>query len=251
MSVISLLLGQPQRGTRISRDLTANGIAAAVLLDATLKESFSADSELTQHPVERGADISDHIILKPQSVSIEGKISETPFSIGGQIAGVVSTVASKVGQQLGGALGGVAATAVASKTLAGVLSPNSVTRSSVSDTESSRSGIGLPNENIRLRDAVQEFLNLRSAKAPVTIVTGLKIYKDYVLTSFSVDKDNSMGKSLVVNLKFVELQLATVETIGINIPGEKQGLGAANLGSKSPVPAAADSSIAYGIVHGN
>lgn len=47
-------------------------------LDASLSESHSAEAEATDHPVEQGANITDHIRPKPQMLTIEGFVSNTP-----------------------------------------------------------------------------------------------------------------------------------------------------------------------------
>lgn len=245
MSTITALLGIPQKGTRIDRSMTSIGSTATIFLDATVKEMFDAPSEVTQHPVERGVDISDHIILRPQKLSISGKITETPFTQGGQIAGVVSSVAAKIGANLGGALGGVngsavggaAATVGASKTLAGVINqPKSVTGANINDPESGdRNYRDLPTENSRLRDAVAEFLNLRETRQAVTIITGLKQYKNFALTSFKVTRDQSTGQSITVDLEFQEI--ATAESASIAIPKTPKGLPNNNQGKKGGVEA--------------
>lgn len=48
-------------------------------LDCSINESHAADSEVTQHPVEKGADITDHVRLKPLVVQMEGLVSDATF----------------------------------------------------------------------------------------------------------------------------------------------------------------------------
>lgn len=49
-------------------------------LDASISETHSADADATDHPVEQGSNITDHIRPKPRTLSIEGIISNTPTS---------------------------------------------------------------------------------------------------------------------------------------------------------------------------
>lgn len=229
MSVVALLLGIPRKGTRISRTMFQGNkeILASILLDATLKEDFSAPSELTQHPTEDGPEFADHIILRSQTLRITGVISETPFSVKGQLAGIATVAGSQVGASIGGSIGGgsivgraigsAAGGLAVSKTLAGVLAPPSVTLDrdlatgrerfrDVDDIESDvRRDTNLPGQNSRMRDAVNEFLLIRQARIAVNIVTGLKLYKDFVLTDFNPVREVVMGKSLQVNLTFQQL----------------------------------------------
>lgn len=50
-----------------------------VSFDAVLSEEHTASSNITLQPVEQGADIADHIIRNPETINIEGIISNTPL----------------------------------------------------------------------------------------------------------------------------------------------------------------------------
>jgi hypothetical protein len=51
----------------------------SLTLDASLSESHQKDAEVTEHPVELGADISDHFRPKQDQLQIEGVVSNTPL----------------------------------------------------------------------------------------------------------------------------------------------------------------------------
>jgi hypothetical protein len=55
--------------------------AGAIELDASLSENHSLDSEITQFPVEGGADISDHIRIKPRQLTITGVVTNHPIRL--------------------------------------------------------------------------------------------------------------------------------------------------------------------------
>lgn len=55
----------------------------AIELDASLTESHDAEVDVTEHPVERGVDVADHIRPKPETVTIEGLVSNRPIGLGG------------------------------------------------------------------------------------------------------------------------------------------------------------------------
>ena len=50
--------------------------------DATLSEQHLHSAEATMHPVERGVDITDHIQVKPFTLSLEGIVTNTPLTPG-------------------------------------------------------------------------------------------------------------------------------------------------------------------------
>jgi hypothetical protein len=51
----------------------------SVVLDTAVTEHHGVSVEVTKHPVEDGASVSDHRRVQPRSVTIEGVISNTPI----------------------------------------------------------------------------------------------------------------------------------------------------------------------------
>jgi len=55
------------------------GSVGLVEFDATLSETHNKSVQLTDHPVEAGADITDHVRRQPEEISINGIVSNTPI----------------------------------------------------------------------------------------------------------------------------------------------------------------------------
>lgn len=53
----------------------------AVILDASLSETHTKEVQVTDHPVEEGSNIADHLRQLPESVEINGMVSNTPLVI--------------------------------------------------------------------------------------------------------------------------------------------------------------------------
>jgi hypothetical protein len=72
LSILKLLAKNTQRtiGPTDERGL---------LLDAVLRESVTHTSKVTAYPIEKGADISDHIIIEPTSYTMTGSVSDSPM----------------------------------------------------------------------------------------------------------------------------------------------------------------------------
>ena len=49
------------------------------VLDVMVSEEHSFDSMVTRHPVEKGADVTDHIRDEPITVRVEGLVTDTPI----------------------------------------------------------------------------------------------------------------------------------------------------------------------------
>lgn len=50
------------------------------LIDVSLREEHNFESEVTEYPIEKGADITDNIRPKPLQVTMEGLVSNTPVN---------------------------------------------------------------------------------------------------------------------------------------------------------------------------
>lgn len=57
--------------------------AGCVELDASIDEQHSSANDITQYPVEKGVDISDHVKRLPDQLTIRGMVTDTPIKIGG------------------------------------------------------------------------------------------------------------------------------------------------------------------------
>lgn len=63
---------------------------AGIELDATIREEHSKKNVVTDHAIEDGSMVSDHIYSEPDTLIIEGEISDTPIAIFGGLMGLSS-----------------------------------------------------------------------------------------------------------------------------------------------------------------
>lgn len=84
---ISVLLNRPQLVTLRevpdprTADLFAGPPLAFLVFDGSINESYRSPVRVTQHPVEEGADITDHVQVLPRSITINGIISDSPLPL--------------------------------------------------------------------------------------------------------------------------------------------------------------------------
>lgn len=55
-----------------------------IVVDVALAEEHTFENEVTSHPVETGSDVTDNSIVKPDSISLDCVISNTPLSTTGR-----------------------------------------------------------------------------------------------------------------------------------------------------------------------
>lgn len=62
----------------------------ALPVDAIITETFSKTAEPTSSPVEDGSEVSDHVVQKPDKLTVECVVSDTPVSLFASIANFAS-----------------------------------------------------------------------------------------------------------------------------------------------------------------
>lgn len=136
-------------------------------IDATISEQHASTSDVTDHPVEEGSDVSDHKRDKPDTLKIEGLISNTPINRGQNTrSGLRSFV------------------------------------DTVSDT--------LSNMDARPGYAEGAYNTLRALKESgklITVITGLRVYENMMLTELSAPRDSKTGDALSFTCTLREVRI--------------------------------------------
>lgn len=140
------------------------------LVDAIISENHELDNEVTEYPVESGADITDNVRPKPLVVTMECLISNTPI-------GTMAAARQKSGQ-----IG-----EVITSTGAG----SDVTDHTPTD------------------DCYQHLKQIRDKREPVKIVTTLETYDNMVLRSLSIPRETGRGDELRFTAEFQQVQIVS------------------------------------------
>lgn len=136
-------------------------------LDCTVTETHTATSTVTEHPVESGANITDHIRTDPVQLSITGIVSDTPIG------------SRQVQRSI--AVGGASV---------------QVTQQ---EPPTSTTGYG--------RAAWAKLDAIRTAAKPVKVVTRDKTYDSMALVSLSVPKESKTGGALYFTAQFKQIRI--------------------------------------------
>lgn len=76
-SLLSLLFRTATSGANVRSQI------GLVTIDCAISETHDRTARVTEFPIEGGAVISDHVVLTPKMLTIEGFITDTPFSASG------------------------------------------------------------------------------------------------------------------------------------------------------------------------
>jgi len=224
MALLSLIFDKP---VKASIETTDDGNETIIIpLDASLSESHTRDSQVTRNPIEDGSTVSDHVMLNPIKLTIEGLISDSPVSI---IQSAVGTAVSSASQLANSAIGGLGG-AVAGNSVGGALG--------------SLAGLltGTPRDP---KDAFNELENIWKKRRPIKIITALKKYENMILTNLNVPRNAQIGKSLRFSATLEEIKIVKSSIITIpsfKVGGNASAQSAAQLGKQATSQAGAATS---------
>lgn len=183
---------RPQRVVLSEKPENSSEYTEVLVVDVTVSDEISFQNELTQHPVEEGQDVTDHVRSKPLQIKIEGLLSGSPISLDLDTKGLITSGASIVNQQLGGFKGALGAATVAG---------------------AGKIGGKLMGETADpLLQARDKLLELASKRTPMRYVHKLKNFDDMIITSLSFPRDKSIGRALKFNMTLQQINIVKSET---------------------------------------
>lgn len=190
---LGALLIKPRRGFF---PFNEEGEALTPIVAQTTIEELHRDSlEITEHPIEQGAAISDHAYKRPVEVIITCGWSNSP-------SGPSSLISQAVG--LGAAIGG---------TPVGVLASAIPT---INAAQSLLSG----NAPDQVRSIYEKLLALQSDRVPFDIYTGKRVYHNMLLQQLATDTRQETENSGIFQLHCREVLI--VSTRVVSIPPSQQ-----------------------------
>ena len=191
MAILSLLFGKT-KGSKIQVSKTLGALGSIVgtpqslVIDASIAISHDTEATPTEYPVEEGSKISDHIMVEPATVTIEGIITDTPLGFEALASGLLTAGARAVASK---ALGGLGATA-------GAIVGGSI-------------GALLSTSDNKVRDSYLFLRELQTERVTFTLVTSLQSYSNMVLQRLSVPQETKFGNSLKFTATMKQIRIVS------------------------------------------
>lgn len=207
---LGLLTTKPKRGYFPS----AGSSATTLIAQVTVEEVHQDEMEITEHPVEQGAAISDHAFVRPSEVVITAGWSNSPSNSGpvNQLLGAAANSNSAIQAVIGAAslVGGV---------------------------------INLLNGG---QDAVtaayNSLLTARANRALFDVYTARRLYKSVLIKSLALTTDQNTENSMLIRITFRQILITTTQTVTVpdsSVMADPAKNGATvNKGVQYPLPSA-------------
>lgn len=161
--------------TLLTWEAASNVAAGALELDATTLLGFETAAEVTEHPVETGPGVADHIRPLNGTLALEGVITDHPIAL--------------PATQMNGA----------------TLSPGTVDLPGGGRATVQR--FSAPVDRVRVCDAVLQ--SLVDGGVLVTVTTGLRTTESLAIARHRAERNGETGESVKVVLEFKRVRLAT------------------------------------------
>jgi len=154
------------------------GRVGVVQFDAIISESHTDDATITDHPVAVGSDITDHIRMQPEQITLTGMITNTPIVF-------LSSILSKspVGTEV-----------------AGTFFPSTV------------------HADDRVDEGYSKLRELQSSGTLVNVFTTLRSYEDMAIVTLSVNRDVQKGKVLEISITLRKIVIAKSLSVSLPDP---------------------------------
>lgn len=184
---LTSLLIKPDRGLRNLLLPDGKTYLQDITAQAVIEERHTDEMEITEHPVEIGASISDHAYKLPSEVIIRMAWSNSP---------------SNQNSLVNAAVGSIAAVSSIGRTVLGA-------GSFIGGIQSAISGYG----SDQLQQIYSNLLYLQSSRAIFDIYTGKRRYSDMICRSISTETDNALENALVITMTCQQILLVNTQVI--------------------------------------
>lgn len=192
------------------------------VLDAIIEEDPEYMADVTQHPVEAGSEVTDHIQLKNPTLRLKGIISNSPLDL-----------STTIGNVLAGGIGAITSSQVRSNLL-----NTGLQQAAGSAGAALMSGGGLGGFLGGAADALARsiLLGAYQNKQIIDIVTKRQKYESMVIQALKFPRDQSTGFALAFELDFIHIRIVSpistlLSQVAENVATSASGV--TNLGSQS------------------
>jgi hypothetical protein len=191
----------------------ADGQTYNVSLDATLSQVHESANTVTEHPVESGANMSDHIRPDLDTLSLEGVISNTPVYLpADNIDG-----ARETDVEVEGVASGVRIPLPVIGSLVGNIPTSPTPKGVVRGFEPAFDRIGA---------CYAALLTLHNEGVLCRVVTHVRIYESMAIRRLGVTLSPETGHALPLSMEFVQIRIGSTEEVPVpEIPRARKDKG--------------------------
>lgn len=214
---------------------TDAGELDSIVFDVTLREVLVASADVTEHAVETGANVSDHVRPSIRKATFEVVVSDSPSTVPtSQMFGVTGRVQSA---DLNGGK-----TPELSKPSSGGRAAEYQQR----DARATAQVLQFDGEFSRRQRVYETLERLRSSATVVIATADLVQLEDCVISELTAPRETKDGDAIVFSLTLTQIRFAETALVEVPVPEEPRGLPPADTGATGTEELDSEST-AYGL----
>lgn len=175
-------------------NLPLSSSIGGIQVDTTIEEFYEDALEVTEHPVQRGAQIADHSFKRPMELVLSCGWSNSSSS--GFLGSFGQAALSAVSPALSGLVGTAAG-------ISNLFNPTAGTTGSFSGGAMAASDY--------VAGIYSQLLQMQEARQPVAVVSGLRSYNQMLISSLRVRRDERTRFALLVHAFLREVILVNTQ----------------------------------------
>lgn len=187
-----------------------------LMFDAVTSEQAEHTATVTEHAVEQGANIADHVRDGLDTVTLEVLVSNTPTrDVNGMYGGTIESVELKVPKFDKGVPltpGGIMSAGI--DAIKGLISPEEPWKAQV---------LTFPSKFNAVKDVLTMLDDWKKQGMVGSVITGWKLYPSVVITKVSPSRNAQTGDAASFSLEFREIRVVESKMITAPIPTEARG----------------------------
>lgn len=193
------------------------------------KEAIEHSATATEHAVERGANVSDHLRTNLSTISLDVFVSNAPIRdvnnlYDGQVAGLELNVpsAKKSIAPMPGSLMNAGLDALAS-----ALDAPQTWKALV---------MQYPTKFNAVRDTLERLIDWQQRAVVGQVITPHRTYENVYITNIKMMRDATTGDGAPITIDFKEIRFVESKVVFVPVPTEIRGKSKVNLGKQPTVP---------------
>jgi hypothetical protein len=224
-------------------DNTPDNPNASMSFDVVISEGHDATAEVTEHTVEQGTDVVDHIRPNPKTLRLEVFVSNTPITVGPDrdiLPFTIELGSPGDGTFFQGGVGALIQQGAQAIGLSGTNVGNTLGFTNPPPSKVTFQVLQFEGETDYVRNAFDQLDQLLNTGTLIQIFTPKRNYSNMVIKSLAMRRDKSTGTSGWITIDFKEIRMVASKIVDAPLPSVLRATPPNDKGKLDPKAASAD-----------
>lgn len=194
----------------------------SIIANITIRERHQDDLEITDHPVEQGAQISDHAFKRPAEVTIEVAWSNSISKPSTLVGNISNALINRVSGQIQNAVTSAAQKAIGGSALGNLAVGKLGDLANLGLSALSQTNTGTGKGTSAVQDIYQQLLKLQAARTLIDIYTGKRVYSSMLIRQITTETSKETENALFCTLVCRQVIIVKTKTVSVTASASAQ-----------------------------